>query len=82
MTKDELKQSFAGLLQVNPPLQQINALLDKAIECGALDITNEPAGDFRMAKIIYYAILSKMEEEWRPFHADNRKEAQNLRLFL
>ena len=82
MNNDQLKQSFDQLLKVTPPLQQINDLYNKAIECGALDIKAEEAGDFRLAKIIYYAILCTMAEQWRPTHADNRKEAENLQLFL
>jgi len=47
-----------------------------------LNITGETDGDYRMAKVIWYAILLKLQQDALPFHPDNRKEAENLALFL
>lgn len=82
MTRKELTQRFKELMQQNPPQAEIENLFNKAVECGALDLENEPPEDYRLAKIIYYSILSTMAQQWQPLTAENKQEAENLKLFL
>ncbi len=82
MTSKELTQRFKELMQQNPPQAEIENLYKKAVECGALYLENEPPEDYRMAKIIYHAILYAMAHEWPPLTAENKQEAENLKLFL
>ncbi len=82
MKKDELRERFTELLTLHPPLAEIDKLFAKALDSGALDLNNDPIIDYRLAKIIYHAILLNMAEQCRPYSADNRKEAENLLLFL
>jgi len=70
------------LLAANPLHNTITELFNKALACGALDIKDEPATDYRLPKIILYAILCTMADDWQPYHESNRKEAENLKLFL
>ena len=82
METAQLKERFNELLtEYNLP-EQIERLYQKAVDSGALDIANESGEDYRVAKIIWYAILLKLREDAVPFHLDNRKQAQNLSLFL
>ena len=38
-------------------MKEIEKLLDKALDSGAVDYENEMQRDYRLAKIIYHAIL-------------------------
>lgn len=78
----QLKMRFDELLAAYDLPKQIQLLYKKAIDSGALDIAGENSNDYRLAKIIWYAILLKLREDAVPFHPDNRKEAENLSLFL
>lgn len=82
MTREELVQRFTELLNANPMQNTVIKLFNKALACGALDIEAEPAADYRLPKIIFYAILCSMADNWRPYHESNKKEAENLKLFL
>ena len=82
MKKDELRTKFTELLTMHPPLTEIEKLLEKALNSGALDLDSDPIMDYRLAKIVYHAILRNMAEQCRPYSPENRKEAENLLLFL
>ena len=82
MEKEELKDRFKELMTANNPLNEIEQFYTKAVLSGALYISGEPADSYRLCKIIYYAILCEMCEKWRPLDRQNRKDAENLRLFL
>jgi hypothetical protein len=78
----QLKKRFDELLAEYDLPREIERLYQKAVDSGALNITGEKDGDYRMVKIIWYAVLSKLQQDALPFHPDNRKEAENLTLFL
>ncbi len=82
METTQLKARFDELLAEYDLTKEIDRLYQKAVESGALNITGEKDGDYRMVKVIWYAILSKLLQDALPFHPDNRKEAENLALFL
>jgi hypothetical protein len=82
METAQLKIQFNALLAEYDLTKEIDRLYQKAVNSGALDITGETDGDYRMAKVIWYAILLKLQQDALPFHPDNRKEAENLALFL
>jgi hypothetical protein len=78
----QLKMRFDELLAAYDLPKEIDRLYQKAVDSGALNITGEKDGDYRMAKVIWYAILLKLQQDALPFHPENRKEAENLALFL
>jgi len=82
MEKQLLKKRFDELLTEYDLFGQIERLYQKAVDSGAIDVDRESGGDYRLAKIIWYSIILKLREESVPYHPDNRKEAQNLSLFL
>ena len=82
METAQLKVRFDALLAEYDLQKEIECLYQKAVESGALNITGETDGDYRMAKVIWYAILLKLQQDALPFHPDNRKEAENLALFI
>ena len=82
MKRDALKARFNELLAQYPPADEINRLFEKALECGALDLETDPIADYRLAKIIYHAILLNMAAQCRPYSPENRRKAENLLLFL
>lgn len=82
MKKDELKARFSELLKQYPPMDEIDRLFEKAIQSGALDLETDPMADYRLAKIIYHAILLNMAAQCCPYSPENRREAENLLLFL
>ncbi|WP_448635416.1 hypothetical protein [Pedobacter panaciterrae] len=82
MTQEELKQRFMELLRTHPIDTEVQQLYYKAVHSGALNIADEPASDYRLPKIILYAVLSAMAETWQPTLDYNRQEAENLKLFI
>ena len=69
-------------MQQNPLQEEIERLFKKAVKSDALDFEKELPEGYRLAKIIYHSILYTMAQEWQPLTAENRKEAENLKLFL
>lgn len=82
MTKEHLKNRFKELIDANPPLKEIEELFNKALDSGALDYEKEFEQDYRLAKIIYHAILCTMVDQWVPYDKANKDESTNLQLFL
>jgi len=82
MEREEFKQQFMELLKRNNPLNDIGQLFDKAVASGAIYIAGEPPDSLRLCKIVYYAILCEISAAWRPLDRQDRREAENLRLFL
>lgn len=81
MTKEELEQRFNELLEINPLELTVKGMFYLALESGAIDITNEP-DNYRLPKIILHAILCEMADQYKPLDAGNRKDAENLKLFI
>lgn len=82
MIKEQFKQNFKAFLIKNDPLGEIEELFIQALESGVLNYGNEEENSYRTAKIVYYAILCKMTEEWRPLADENREESEILKLKL
>ena len=82
MTQEELKDRFAELLKVNPINSEIEQLYYKAVQSGAINITDEPSTDYRLPKIILYTALCSIADKWSPTQELNRQEAENLKHFL
>lgn len=82
MTREQLAEVFKGLLIANPPKSEIERLFVKAIDSGVLDYENDEEDSYRVAKIIYYAILCQMAEQWKPLTTSNRLESEKLKLYL
>lgn len=82
MTKEDLKERFKELVKQNPPLLEIEKLFNKALDSGALDYENDLEQDYRLAKIIYHAILCTMADQWQPVTKENKQAAANLQKFI
>jgi hypothetical protein len=63
MKKEILKIIFDGLIADYQPMAEIEKFYKKAVESGVLDIENETEEDYRLPKIILYAILLKMAND-------------------
>jgi hypothetical protein len=82
MTREELKEAVSKLMLMHPPLEEIERLIDKSIQSGALNYDLEPADSFRTAKIIYSAVLMTMAIQWRPQVRKNLRDTNNLIKFI
>lgn len=82
MTSQEFLENFRALLTVNPPKSTIENLFIQALESGLLNYGNEDEDSYRTAKIVYYAILCKMAEQWKSLDPENREESEKLKLML
>ncbi len=82
MDREEFKELFKILMAANNPLWEIERLYNKALDSGAIYLAGEQQDSYRLPKIVYYAILCNMCEQWKPIDEEKIKEADNLRLFL
>lgn len=82
MTKEDLKKRFKELIKQHPPLTEIEKLFNKALNSGALDYENDLEQDYRLAKIIYHAILCTMADQWQPITKENKEAVANLQKFI
>ncbi|RQO37739.1 hypothetical protein DBR39_12680 [Chryseobacterium sp. KBW03] len=82
MTQAELKENFSEMIAGNPPLKKIEELFFKAVNSGALNYEDEEQNSYRIAMIIYHAILYTMAKDWMPLVKENIEEAENLKKFL
>lgn len=77
MKHDQLKEQFKKLLRANPPIEVIERLFYLAVEVGNFEVETENE-DFTDAKIIWYAILTAMAEQWKPLFDKNREKANQI----
>ena len=56
--------------------------IGRALNCGALNIEPNDGLDYRVAKIIVHAIMKAMVDETCPLYRADRKESENLYIFL
>lgn len=78
MTNDELKERFKELMAYNQPLNEITVLFEQALDCPALDIAGDTEEGFRLAKIIWHAILSEMAEQCTLYTESSRELSAGL----
>ncbi|RYY22606.1 MAG: hypothetical protein EOP41_07035 [Sphingobacteriaceae bacterium] len=67
MTNEELKQRFRKLMATNQPLNEITTLFNQALDCPELKIKEDNGNDYRLAKIIWHAMLLEMAEQCCPY---------------
>jgi len=77
MTNEDLKERFKELLAYNQPLTEITTLFEQALDCPELNIEEE-ADDYRLAKIIWHAILLEMAEQCILYTKGSRGQASKL----
>lgn len=78
MEKDMIKERFAELMNANPPLKEIERLVNIALDSGHLIEGENQEAIYGNAKILWFAILSAMAEQWLPLCGDNLKTAKRL----
>jgi len=78
MTKDDVKERFEELLREHPPLTRIEELFNKALSSGSMDYESDLEQNYRLAKIIYHAILCTMADQWQPVTRVNKEASRNL----
>lgn len=81
MTKEQLNQRFEELLQRAELELTVWAMFGLVTESGAININSEP-DDYRLPKVILYAILCEMAAQYKPLDARNRRDAENLKLYI
>lgn len=82
MKKEQFIENFRTFLKRNPPMDEIEEIFRKALESGVLNYADEEQGSYRLAKLVYHAILSKMAKEWKPLIKENRQEAETVKIYL
>ena len=75
MKNEELKGRFKELMAYNQPLNEITDLFEQAMDCPALDIAGDTEEGYRLAKIIWHAILSEMAEQCMLYTQSSREQA-------
>lgn len=78
MTNEELKQRFKELMAYNQPLSEITTLFEQALDCPELEIQNEPENDYRLAKIIWHAMLLEIAEQCILYTKSSREQVSKL----
>ena len=82
MTKNNLTRQFYLFLLQEKPWDKMQTLFEVAIESDAINADNEPAESFRLAAIIYHAILSEMVLRATPREDTDLIESEYLQRFL
>jgi len=77
MTNEELKERFKELMAYNQPLSEITTLFEQALDCPEINIKEE-ADDYRLAKIIWHAMLMEMAEQCLLYTKSSRGQASKL----
>ena len=77
--KEGVKARTMELLRNHSNL--IEEKIDKALNCGAINIEDYDE-DYELPRIILHAVMKAMVDETRPLYNSNRKESDNLYLFL
>ena len=80
MTKQQCKKLVNSLKK--DVSKKISELTVKALNSGALDISNADSRDFDYAKVILTVALETISKKYQPYFAKNRKEMENLRNFI
>lgn len=78
MTKEELKERFKELMAYNQPLNEIIVLFEQALDCPALNIAGDTEEGYRLAKIIWHAMLLEMAEQCAPYMKGSRELSAGL----
>ncbi|EHQ24272.1 hypothetical protein [Mucilaginibacter paludis] len=82
MERIEFIAQFKSFLIMNDPAIEIERLFIKAIGSGAVNISREPPGSYRLCMIVYAAILHHIASDWEPSGNENQQELRNLQSFL
>lgn len=82
MEKLTLREKFDELLADYSPMEEINRLYERALEAGVLHVVPDQEIDFRIPKIIFYAVLLKMASDCQPVTPENKYIAEELLLRL
>ncbi|MBN9294270.1 MAG: hypothetical protein J0G96_09850 [Flavobacteriia bacterium] len=82
MTKDELKERFKRFFEANPPLEEIEELLNEILNLSVLDYKHDKGEDYRIVKIIYHAILCKMAKHWELASEENKKVSADIQKYI
>lgn len=77
MTKKDLRERFKKFINHHQPLTEIERLFNKVLNSGALDYENDLEQDYRLAKIVYHAILCTMADQWQPITRENKEASAN-----
>lgn len=76
---EEIKERFVELIKANPPMQEMERLANIAIENGNFRLEEDQESTYANAKIIWFAVLSTMAEQWLPLDRENLKTAKLLK---
>jgi hypothetical protein len=78
MKPEEFKNSVKALLRNSDFEKDI----DKAINCGAIDVENQNPEDFTTRKALVCVILRNAANQWAPISKEGRDEVKNLERFI
>lgn len=78
MERQEFKASVMAMIR-NSNLEQA---IDKAMNCGAIDIANQDPENYATRKALIAAIFEAEADQWRPLTAEGKEEYENLKQFI
>jgi hypothetical protein len=83
MTKKALKKSVKAFWRQNlhNNCNDFAETLDRALNCGALDLESKNQGDNGATRIVVCYILQKMLDGCQPLYSEDKKDLANLLKF-
>ena len=78
MEREQFKTSTIALIR-NSNLEE---LIEKVMDSGAIDIENQDENDFATRKALACAVLQRASEAWQPLSEVGKKELSNILKFI
>jgi hypothetical protein len=79
MTKKAMKKMFNDFMKANKV--KFDELVDKALNCGALDLQSKNQGDVGALQIVLCYVFKNMMDSCQPMFEQDKKELKNLLKF-
>ena len=80
MSNEEFKASTLAMIRNNSA--EIERLIDKSLNCGAIDVTHQDPQDYTTRKALLNVIFSHLADQWKPLTKDGLSEVKNLECFI
>jgi len=80
MQREQFKSSVKAMF--NNSASDIDSLIEKAMNCGAIDIAAQDENDFTTRKALVHVIALTIADNWMPLTTEGKKEVKNLKRFV
>lgn len=82
MENNQFQSAVKSLISNSIYETDINKLIQKAINSGAIDVQAIDTNDYTQAKALAYVICKSLSENLRPLSKEGKKEVSNLEKFI